>query len=111
MISSSSKPEVKRYFCTEPWVGMFTIQTNSDVTFCPCFLKMKIGNLKESSIQEVWNAEPLVQLRRSFSEGILPEPCMGQLCPVAVGANDEQLSKPNGTNRPDEPPALQSAST
>ena len=86
MTSLSSDPVEKKYFCTEPWVGMFTIQTNQDVTFCPCFLKMKIGNLKDSSIQEVWNAEPLVQLRRSFSEGLLPEPCRGQLCPVAVGA-------------------------
>ena len=61
MTSRSSEPEAKRYFCTEPWVGMFAIETNQDVTFCPCFLKMKIGNLKESSIQEVWNAEPLVR--------------------------------------------------
>ena len=53
MTSSSSELEAKRYFCTEPWIGMFAIQTNQDVTFCPCFLKMRIGNLKESSIQEV----------------------------------------------------------
>src|SRR5439155_9393529 len=85
--SSESPLQAKLYFCTEPWVGIFAIETNSDVTFCPCFLKMKIGNLKESSIQDVWNAEPLVQLRRSFSEGALPEPCRGQLCPVAVGAD------------------------
>ena len=84
MTSRSSEPEAKRCFCPEPWVGMFTIQTNQDVTFCPCFLKMKIGNLRDSSIQEVWNAEPLVELRRSFSEGVLPETCRGQLCPVAV---------------------------
>ena len=89
MTSRSSEPEVRRYFCEEPWVGIFAIETNQDVTFCPCFLKMKIGNLKESPIQEVWNAEPLVQLRRSFSEGALPEPCRGQLCPVAVGTSDE----------------------
>ncbi len=75
MISSSSKPEVKRYFCTEPWVGMFTIQTNSDVTFCPCFLKMKIGNLKESSIQEVWNAEPYLNARRQHLESGGPDIC------------------------------------
>jgi hypothetical protein len=89
MTARSSETEPKRYFCTEPWVGMFTIQTNQDVTFCPCFLNMNIGNLRESSIHEVGNAGPLVQLRRSFSEGVLPEPCRGQLCPVAVGADDQ----------------------
>ena len=89
MTSHFSEPEARRYFCTEPWVGIFAIETNQDVTFCPCFLKMKIGNLKGSSIQEVWNAEPLVELRRSFSEGVLPEPCRGQLCPVAVGTDGQ----------------------
>jgi radical SAM protein with 4Fe4S-binding SPASM domain len=74
---------------------MFTIQTNQDVTFCPCFLKMKIGNLKESSIHEIWNTEQLVQLRRTFSEGVLPEPCKGQLCPVAVGADEQMAEVPN----------------
>jgi hypothetical protein len=80
--------ETKRYFCDEPWTGMFTIQTNLDVTFCPCFMRLKIGNLNETTIQEVWNAEPLVQIRRSFSEGELPDLCKGQLCPVAIGRDD-----------------------
>ena len=85
MSSSSSDPRQGEHFCSEPWVGILAIQTNMDVTFCPCFLKMKIGNLKESTIQDVWNAEPLVQLRRSFSAGELPEACRGQLCPPALG--------------------------
>jgi MoaA/NifB/PqqE/SkfB family radical SAM enzyme len=75
----------RTYFCTEPWTGILSIETNLDVTFCPCFLKMNIGNLTESSMLEVWNSQQLVQLRQSFSEGILPEVCQGQLCPVAVG--------------------------
>jgi hypothetical protein len=43
MKSNSSEP--KSYFCTLPWTGLFSVETNLDVTFCPCFLKMKIGNL------------------------------------------------------------------
>lgn len=85
MTSSSSEGAAKTYFCTEPWLGLFTIETDQDVTFCPCFLKMKIGNLKDSSIQEIWNSDKLVELRRAFIDGVLPEPCRGQLCPVAVG--------------------------
>jgi len=84
----SSSSEKKTYFCTEPWIGIFSIQTNLDVTFCPCFLKMKIGNLNEASMREIWNSEKLVRLRRSFKEGELPDVCQGQLCPVAV---DEQV--------------------
>jgi MoaA/NifB/PqqE/SkfB family radical SAM enzyme len=75
----------RRYFCTEPWTGIFSIQTNLDVTVCPCYLKLKIGNLNEKPIEELWNAPPLLKLRRAFSKGRLPAPCRGQLCPVATG--------------------------
>lgn len=75
----------RRYFCSEPWSGIFSIQTNLDVTFCPCYLQMTIGNLRDGSMQEIWNSDPLVELRRSFSEGVLPKVCEGQLCPVVLG--------------------------
>ena len=85
-ISSESSPsESKKYFCTEPWIGIFSIETNQDVTFCPCYLKMNIGNLNESSMKEIWNSEKLVELRGSFREGVLPEVCRPQLCPVVLG--------------------------
>ena len=74
----------KEYFCPEPWVGIFSIETNLDVTFCPCFLKMKIGNLNEGSIQEIWNSEKLQALRESFQKGELPKECQHQLCSVAL---------------------------
>jgi radical SAM protein with 4Fe4S-binding SPASM domain len=82
MKSCSSEP--KTYFCTLPWTGIFSIKTNLDVTFCPCYLKMKIGNLGEASIQEIWNSEKLQELRRSFSKGELPEVCKNQLCEIVV---------------------------
>ena len=82
------------YFCDEPWSGIFSIETNFDVTFCPCYLKLKIGNLKEASLSEAWNSDALVALRQSFARGELPGPCRGQLCPVALGERT-----------PDSPPA------
>jgi MoaA/NifB/PqqE/SkfB family radical SAM enzyme len=87
MKSTTSDEETtpRRYFCTEPWTGIFSVATNRDVTFCPCYLKMKIGNLDQSSMQEIWNSDQLVELRASFRDGVLPEPCHGQLCPVVLG--------------------------
>jgi radical SAM protein with 4Fe4S-binding SPASM domain len=64
---------------------VLSIETNRDVTFCPCYLKMKIGNLDESSMQEIWNSQQLQELRAAFRDGVLPEPCQGQLCPVVLG--------------------------
>jgi MoaA/NifB/PqqE/SkfB family radical SAM enzyme len=74
----------KKYFCNEPWDGIFSIETNLDVTFCPCFLKMNIGNLNQNSLNEIWNSEKLLQLRKTFSTGDLPQVCEKQLCSVAL---------------------------
>ena len=75
----------KSYFCTEPWTGIFSVRTNRDVIFCPCYLQLKIGNLSESSMQDIWNSSKLVELRKSFGQSKLPEICSHQLCPVARG--------------------------
>jgi hypothetical protein len=77
----------RRYFCNEPWVGALDVQVNRDVIFCPCYMKMTLGNLGEQSLEELWNAPQLVAIRRDFRNGRLPKPCRGQVCPPAVGAH------------------------
>ena len=88
--SSEAPPAApkKVYFCDEPWTGLFSVETNMDVTFCPCYLKLRIGNLNEASINEIWNAPALQALRNSFAQGELPKICQGQLCPVAAGGGE-----------------------
>lgn len=81
----------RKYFCNEPWLGVLAVEVNQDVTFCQCYLKMPIGNLRERSLEELWNAPQLVDLRRDFSRGRLPTACRGQLCPPALGV-DSYLS-------------------
>lgn len=75
----------RHYFCHEPWTGVLDIRTNSDVVFCPCHLKMKIGNLERSTMQEIWNSKQLMAFRKSFEKGKLPKACRGQHCPVVLG--------------------------
>jgi hypothetical protein len=75
----------RTYFCPEPWTGIFSVRTNQDVIFCPCYLQLKLGNLNQSSMRDLWNAPALIDLRKSFRRGKLPEGCSGQLCPVARG--------------------------
>jgi len=81
----SSPSEGHKYFCKEPWSGIFTIKESGDVELCPCYLQMKIGNIRESSMQDIWNAPELVEIRECFARGELPEPCQGQVCSVALG--------------------------
>jgi radical SAM protein with 4Fe4S-binding SPASM domain len=81
----SPASEERKYFCHEPWTGIFTIKESGDVELCPCYLKMKIGNIHESSMLDIWNAPELVEIRETFQRGELPEVCEGQLCPVVLG--------------------------
>ena len=75
----------RSYFCEEPWTGIFSVRSNGDVRCCPCYAQVKIGNIYESSMHEIWNSEELIKMRRAFRKGELPNVCKGQLCPVVVG--------------------------
>jgi hypothetical protein len=86
--TSDEHQDERKYFCTEPWSGIFSVETNRDVTFCPCYLRMKIGNLEDASMGEIWNSEQMQELRASFRDGILPAPCHGQSCPPVLGEGD-----------------------
>jgi hypothetical protein len=93
-VRSTSSSGARRYFCTEPWIGVLAIEVNQDVTFCPCYLQMKLGNLETQSVEELWNAPALVAIRTAFDAGELPEPCRGQICPPAVGRTSELTEVP-----------------
>jgi len=47
--------------------------------------KLHIGNLNEATLSQIWNAPPLVLIRQSFRDGVLPDACKGQLCPPVLG--------------------------
>ena len=73
-------------FCDEPWTGIFSVQSDGTVRCCPCYAQVVLGNINESTIEEIWNAEPLIEMRAAFSSGVAPVACKGQLCPVMTGA-------------------------
>jgi MoaA/NifB/PqqE/SkfB family radical SAM enzyme len=90
--ASASAP--RRYFCNEPWIGVLAVEVNRDVTFCPCYLKLRLGNLADASFHELWNADALVAIRRAFSEGRLPDVCRGQVCAPALGGRSALTEVP-----------------
>lgn len=73
---------------------MLSIEIDRRVTFCPCYLKLTLGSLGESSLQELWNAPALVAIRRAFQEGRLPDACRGQLCEPALGRESYLTKRP-----------------
>jgi hypothetical protein len=84
----------RAYFCNEPWLGVLGIETDLDVTFCPCYLKLRLGNLRERSLPDLWNAAPLVEIRAAFQQGQLPAACRGQLCAPALGTESYLTVRP-----------------
>jgi len=74
----------KDVFCEEPWTGLFSVNTNGDVIFCPCYAKLKIGNIREGDAKTIWNGPAILGIRESFVAGEIPPACKGQLCPVVV---------------------------
>ena len=60
--------------CRMPWEGLM-VESDGSVKNC-CFNGPYIGNLNEQSFEEVWNGEPVQELRRSFVEDRPPEGCL-----------------------------------
>lgn len=84
----------RTYFCDEPWVGALSVDTDGNVVCCPCYARVSIGNVNDSSIREIWNCETLLGMRRAFRRGRLPSQCRGQLCPVVVGSAVQETKAP-----------------
>jgi radical SAM protein with 4Fe4S-binding SPASM domain len=56
------------YFCTDPWTRM-VIRANGDVLPCcstQLYPNYVLGNIRESSISELWNGERMKSLRRTI---------------------------------------------
>ncbi len=61
----------KRFFCDLPW-NHLSIDEDGSVRSC-CWQAASLGNLKTSSIWEIWNGKIIKEIRKSTAEGI-PHP-------------------------------------
>lgn len=59
--------------CQRPWTGLM-VESDGNCRVC-CFTSPFVGNLNQQSFDEIWNGEPLQELRRSFLDGTPPEGC------------------------------------
>src|SRR4051812_2511989 len=66
--------------CPVPWINL---SLDVDGTSRPCCKfdhasdrsPYQLANLKDGTLQEVWNSEGMVKLRRDFRDGIKPDEC------------------------------------
>ncbi|GAC1657546.1 MAG: hypothetical protein NVS9B12_09680 [Vulcanimicrobiaceae bacterium] len=75
--------------CVDPWYFV-DIRTNGDVAPC-CYRGPAVGNVKVQSLAEIFNGEPVREVRRSLLEGDLDELC-GR-CNIRAVTRPEHLQK------------------
>jgi len=61
-------------FCIVPWIHLNT-EPNGRVKPCCAYLGQDFGNLKDTTLEEIWNNEHTKSMRRSFLENKIPEGC------------------------------------
>ena len=69
--------------CFEPWETI-RIKDNGDVAPC-CISEHPMGNVKNSSLEEIWNGPEYTRFRETMRAGQLPESCKG--CAIAWQTN------------------------
>ena len=64
-------------FCIYPWIHMYV---NPDGSVLPCCVghhHSHLGNVREKSVEEIWNDEPYKLMRKNMINGIQCKECVG----------------------------------
>lgn len=69
-LEGKTKKAVNQFRCNQPWQRLY-IRGNGDVTPCCAMFSsyLKIGNIMDSSLKELWESQPAKKLRRLHAEG------------------------------------------
>jgi radical SAM protein with 4Fe4S-binding SPASM domain len=60
--------------CLAPWIGQLVVNQKGDVRLC-CATTYTLGNLRESTLSEIWNSDRMKAIRKAFAEGRNPRVC------------------------------------
>lgn len=73
--------------CLIPWRFLFIQEHTSKVFGCP-YHRHPYGDLKTSTLEEIWNGEPAQEMRRSLARGEIPKYCEDHsaACPLVMEA-------------------------
>jgi len=69
--------------CLFPWKYLFVQEHTNNVYIC-CYSNNAIGNLSESSLNDIWNSVLAVEIRKSLTAKEIPDFCLthGKNCPL-----------------------------
>ncbi len=60
--------------CIVPWYGQLIVKSSGEVRLC-CSSPHALGNLNDSTLEEIWNAPSIKEVRESFAKGVYPKAC------------------------------------
>jgi len=64
----------RRGRCVAPWIGQLIVGQDASVKLC-CVMHDRLGNLRDSTLGDLWNSETARRIRRAFAEGFIPREC------------------------------------
>ena len=65
----------KKNFCVSPWIHIHTWPNGNVYPCCMTSMEDTVGNLKENSLEEIWNSTKMKQLRQDFIADKRPKSC------------------------------------
>ncbi len=65
----------KKNFCISPWVHIHTWPNGNVYPCCMTPMEDVVGNLKDNSLEEIWNSPNMKQLRKDFLDDKRPNSC------------------------------------
>jgi len=88
----SNTSQYMRSYCEHPWM---TVSILYDGTVVPCPLDydgiLAMGNIKDQSLEEIWNSKKYCEFRKGHAEGSFPEFHYCSICDLPVmGAKNKK---------------------
>ena len=68
--------------CILPWIHMHPWPNGKTMLCCDSPWEHNIGDLRENSLQEVWNSERMKQIRLNMLKGKKSKECVRSLMPL-----------------------------
>jgi radical SAM protein with 4Fe4S-binding SPASM domain len=84
-----------KVFCISPWIHLHTWPNETVYPCCLTPMNFPVGNLSNQTLEEVWNDNPMRQLRQNMINGIKSDSC--QRCYAFEAAG--QTSMRNSLNK------------
>lgn len=91
----SAGDKVSESFCIMPWTHLHTWPNGNVFPCCLADSRYPIGNLKENTLEEIWNSDDLKKIRTQFLKGEKPPVCKRCYMQEDMGTPSFRISSNN----------------